>query len=462
MEALLDLDRSQPALGAQLTVALRAAIATGRLVSGARLPSSRELAAQLRVSRGVVVAAYEQLIAEGRLVARRGSGTLVATAPPASGHSQAAEMPGESIDLGGPALLRPGVPDLGQFPRAAWTQAYQRMLRTTPDAELGYGDPGGARRLRMELAAYLGRVRAARLAPDDLVVTTGAAQAFALVARAVREAGGEAVAMEEPGSPAIRGHLLAHGLRLVPVRVDADGIDVDALEQTRVSAVLVTPAHHFPTGVVLAPARRAALVNWARRSGGLIVEDDYDAEFRYDRDPVGCLQGLAPDVVAHIGSVSKALAPGLRLGWLASPPGWLDSVRAAKLAADIHGPVLEQLCFAELLAAGGYDRHLRRARRAYRCQRDALVAALHAYLPGAPIRGVAAGLHLTVELGGAGRVDDVALVDRANADGLGPLALSTTWLGPADTHGLVLGYAGQHPDRISEAVARLAALIDHP
>jgi GntR family transcriptional regulator/MocR family aminotransferase len=278
--------------------------------------------------------------------------------------------------------------------------------------------------------------------------------------------------MEEPGSPAIRGHLLTHGLRLLPVPVDADGIDVDTLARTAASAVLVTPAHQFPTGVVLAPTRRTALIDWARRTGGLIVEDDYDAEFRYDRDPVGCLQGLAPDVVAHIGSVSKALAPALRLGWLAPPPRWRSSIRAAKLAADICGPVLEQLCFAELLASGAYDRHLRRARRAYRGQRDTLIAALARYLPRAPVRGVAAGLHLVVELGRAGPgrlglgtagdVDDVALVARARAAGLGPLALSTTWLGPAGTSGLVLGYAGQHPDQITDAVARLAHLINSP
>ncbi|HEY6594660.1 MAG TPA: PLP-dependent aminotransferase family protein, partial [Asanoa sp.] len=363
---------------------------------------------------------------------------------------------GAGVDGG--EVLRPGLPDLGMFPRATWRRSYERALAAASDADLAYGDPAGAPRLRAELAGYLGRVRAARLdGPEHLVVTTGAAQAFALVAQALRDHGVTAIGLEDPGSPGIRGHLEAHGLRLEPVPVDADGLDVAALERTSLRAVFVTPAHQFPTGVVLAPHRRAALVDWARRTGGLVVEDDYDAEFRYDRDPVGCLQGLAPDAVAYLGSVSKALAPALRLGWLAVPADHRAAVHARKAAADLGGPVLEQLAFADLLATGGYDRHLRRARRAHRQRRDALVAALARHLPGVRVGGVAAGLHLVVELPDG--VDDVTVAARAHDAGLSPLPLSSTRLGEPGQPGLILGYAGQTPDRLAGAVQRLAALV---
>jgi GntR family transcriptional regulator/MocR family aminotransferase len=353
--------------------------------------------------------------------------------------------------------LRPGLPDLSAFPRAAWRRSYERALAAVADAELGYGDPSGAARLRAELASYLGRVRAARLSAEDVVVTTGAAQAFAIVAQVLAATGVTAIGLEDPGSPGIRAHLEHYGLRLVPVPVDQDGLDVAALARARLPAVLVTPAHQFPTGVVLAPSRRAALVDWARRTGGLIVEDDYDAEFRYDRDPVGCLQGLAPDVVVHLGSVSKALAPALRLGWLAVPPAHHALARRIKAAADLGGPLLEQLAFADLVASGGYDRHLRRVRRSQRRSRDALVAALARELPDATVSGIAAGLHLVIELPSG--VDDVALVAAARANGLGPIALSSTRLGPPGPPGLVLGYAAHPPDQLAVAVARLAALV---
>ncbi|WP_244871565.1 PLP-dependent aminotransferase family protein [Catellatospora sp. TT07R-123] len=451
-EVLLDLDPNLPRIGEQLVGALREAIAQQRIAPGTRLPSSRDLAADLGLSRGLVVAAYEQLTAEGRLVSRRGSGTAVAPAPP-----PAPAVAGEPAPVppGRVAPLRPGVPDLGMFPRAAWRRAYERALATAPDADLDYTDPAGVPRLRSELASYLGRVRAAQTGADGVVVTTGAAQALSLLGRVLAARGLTEVGVEDPGSAGIRGHLLAHGLSLRPVPVDGQGAVVSALGSVR--AVFVTPAHQFPTGVVLAPGRRAELIAWARRTGGLIIEDDYDAEFRYDRDPVGCLQGVAPDVVALVGSASKALAPGLRRGWLVPPAGWLDAVRQAKSDADMGGSALEQLAFAELLASGGYDRHLRRARRAQRTRRDALVAALRTYLPQARISGIAAGLHLVVELPSG--VDDRALATRARAAGLGPLALSELRYHPEGTPGLVLGYAAHTPDELTAAVAVLATQL---
>jgi GntR family transcriptional regulator/MocR family aminotransferase len=454
-EALVELDRHGGAVGDRLAAALRAAIGQGRLAPGARLPSSRALAADLGLSRGVVVNAYEQLVAEGRLLARRGSGTTVAPVAAPDSRPVAAGPAAES--RAGVAPLRPGVPDLGAFPRTAWRRAYERALTAALDADLDYADPTGVPRLRAELAGYLGRVRAARVEPGDLVVTTGAAQAFSLLAGVLRAGGTTRVGFEEPGSAGVRTHLDGQGLRPVPIPVDRGGLDVAALARAGLVAVVVTPAHQFPTGVVLAPDRRAALVEWARVSGGLIVEDDYDAEFRYDREPVACVQGLAPDVVALVGSTSKALAPGLRLGWLAVPGRLRPTVAAAKAAADLGGPVLEQLAFADLLATGGYDRHLRRARRLHRQRRDALVSALDRYLPGVRVSGVAAGLHLVVELPAG--TDDAALAGRARAVGLGPLPLSALRLTAGGPPGLVLGYAAQTPDELTAAVRALATLL---
>jgi len=405
-----------------------------------------------------VVSVYDQLLAEGRLVARRGAGTYVAAAT-AAGAGAGGVLAGPApVVTAPPTLLRPGLPDLGRFPRHAWRRAYERALRTATDADLDYGDPSGPLRLRTELAGYLARLRAARVAPEHLIVTSGAAQALTLLART---APGDRVGVEDPGSAPIRDHLLAGGLRPVPVPVDEDGIDVAALERTGVRAVITTPAHQFPTGVVLSAARRTALLDWARRVG-LVVEDDYDAEFRYDREPVGCLQGRAPDLVALVGTVSKALAPGLRLGWLAAPPARAAALHAAKSTADHGGPVLEQLAFAELLASGGYDRHLRTVRRLYRTRRDAALAALAEYLPGAAVTGVAAGMHLVVTLPSTvdgRRPDDVALAERAADAGLGALALSASRIAGTGPPGLVLGYAACTPDRFRTAIRALGGLI---
>jgi GntR family transcriptional regulator/MocR family aminotransferase len=263
--------------------------------------------------------------------------------------------------------------------------------------------------------------------------------------------------MEDPGSVAVAGQFTAQGLSVVGVPVDAEGVDVASLARRRVGAAFVTPAHQFPLGSVLSPQRRSALVRWARRTGGLIIEDDYDAEFRYDREPVGCVQGRAPDVVALIGSASKALAPGVRRGWLVVPPALRAEVTAAKAVADLGGSALEQLAFAHLLAGGGYDRHLRQARRVQRVRRDALVRALAEHLPQAVVSGVAAGLHLVVRLPVG--VDDVAVADRARAAGLGPLSLSSLRLRSSGPPGLVLGYAAATPDELRAAVVRLSTLV---
>jgi GntR family transcriptional regulator/MocR family aminotransferase len=445
------LDRRSPNLGEQLAGKLRKAIGDGRLGAGVRLPATRDLAGELGVSRGVVVGAYEQLLAEGRLTARPGAGTFVAAgaaAEPVAPRRRPAPV----------VALRPGIPDLSLFPRRAWRRAYETALGGAAAGDLDYGDPAGAPGLRVELAGYLNRVRAARVEPAGLVVTTGAAQALALLAAVLRRRGVSRVGVEDPGSASIREHLAAAGLTPVPVPVDDCGLDVAALGRTRLAAVVTTPAHQFPTGVVLAPDRRGALIAWARRTGGLVVEDDYDAEFRYDRDPVGCLQGLAPDAVALVGSVSKALAPGLRLGWLAGPADLMPELAAAKAAADNGGPVLEQLAFARLLAGGGYDRHLRVVRRIYRYRRDVAVGALARHLPDAVVTGVAAGMHLMVTLPAG--MDDAGLARRASAQGIGALALSGTRMRRAGPPGLAIGYASVPPDRLRAAIELLGAQIE--
>ncbi|MGY0235456.1 MocR-like pyridoxine biosynthesis transcription factor PdxR [Longispora urticae] len=442
---MLGLSLTGPARGDQLVDALRSAVRDGTLAPGTRLPSSRDLAADLRVSRGLVVTAYEQLTAEGWLSARRGAGTVVALAPtPTQDPFRVRDEPPL------PVPLRPGVPDLALFPRAGWRRAYEHALATMVDVDLDYPDPAGSPRLRAALAEHLGRVRAARADPAHLLVTTATAQALALLATVLP---GRRIGVEDPGSAGVRDHLLANGLEPVPVPVDCSGITVPP---PGLAAVLVTPAHQYPTGVVLSPARRAALVAWARDTGALIIEDDYDAEFRYDRDPVGCVQGVAPDVTALLGSVSKALAPAVRLGWLLVPPGLCGAVTRAKTAADRGGPTLEQLALAELLTGGGYDRHLRRARRAYRTRRDALAAAVATYLPDATVEGIAAGLHAVVSLPSG--VDDVDLCARALQHGLAPTPLSSLRLAAAGPPGLVIGYAATSPGELTDGIRLLAEL----
>jgi GntR family transcriptional regulator/MocR family aminotransferase len=450
---LVELDRTRPRVGDQLVGALREAISHGRLAPGTRLPSTRDLAADLGVSRGLVVGAYEQLTAEGRLLTRRGSGTVVA-AVATTVPRQRSDLPDRPAAV---APLRPGVPDLGMFPRTAWRRAYETALTSALDADFDYGDAVGVPRLRLELAGYLGRVRAALVPPEGLIVTAGVTQGLALMARALLARGVRRIGFEDPGPATLREHLGRLGLDVVPVPVDGEGLDVRALGRTKVKAVVLTPAHQFPTGVVLAPHRRAEVIAWARRVDGVVVEDDYDAEYRYDREPVACLQGLAPDRVALVGSVSKVLAPGLRMGWLVAPSSWLPDLFAAKADADNGGPSLQQLAFAEFLAGGGYDRHLRRARRLHRERRDAIVAALRRHLPRARIGGIAAGLHLVVELPAG--IDDVVVVERAVAAGLGPLALSALRIRRDGPCGLVLGYAAHTPHELARAIRTLATLV---
>jgi GntR family transcriptional regulator / MocR family aminotransferase len=448
-EVLLALRRGARPLHVQLEAQLREAVRTGRLAAGERLPSTRALAAQLGVSRGVVVEAYGQLAAEGYLVARPGAAPRVATgavAAPARTATPARAAPRWD--------LTPGTPDLALFPRAAWAAAQRRALREAPDADLGYPDPAGHPRLRAALAAYLGRVRGVQAAPERIVVCGGVAEALALVSRVLRRRGARRIGVEDPSHHDTR-QVLAHaGLEVVPVPVDAGGIDVAALAAAAPDAVLVAPAHQFPTGVVLESARRAALAAWARGTGALVVEDDYDAEYRYDRHPVGAVQGLDPDHVVHVHSVSKTLAPGLRLGWAALPAHLVADVTEEKRMSDLGIAVLEQLTLSAFLERGELDRHLRRTRPIYRRRRGVLLAALE----GLEVRGVAAGLHVLARLPPGRAEQDV--VTRAAARGVAVDALGPHTARVARSPALLLGYSRLSERGLAEAGRRLRTALD--
>ncbi|RAY14381.1 PLP-dependent aminotransferase family protein [Actinomadura craniellae] len=450
----LPLDRAAGGLSSQIASGLRSAVRSGRLTAGTRLPSSRDLARALGVSRGVAVTAYEQLVAEGFLVSRRGDGTRVAPLARPDGPPEPARTPSGGVTAA--YDLRPG-PDLSAFPRERWQAALRAALRALPHGTLDYPDPAGAGALRAELAGYLGRVRAAVADPGRLMVVNGVAHALAIIVRLLAEDGRGALAVEDPTSDRQLPTLRRAGADPVRVPVDGAGIDVAALARTGARAVLVTPAHQYPTGVVLSPRRRAELIGWARAVDGLVLEDDYDAEFRYDREPVGCVQALDPDRVVLLGSVSKALAPALRLGWALAPAPLAGRIRRYREETDLGTAVIEQHALAHLLATGGYDRHLRAMRRSYRSRRDALARALRAELPAATVHGVSAGLHLYVELPpGHGEAAAVAAAARA---GVAVVGAAPMWSRPAPSAALVLGYARMGEARLADAVKILARAI---
>jgi GntR family transcriptional regulator/MocR family aminotransferase len=454
-EILLPLERAPGwLLREQLEERLRTAVRSGTLAPGMMLPSSRLLAGDLGLSRGVVVEAYAQLVAEGYLEARGGSATRVAAH--ARQEAGAEEAGAEAVRLR--YNFRPGVPDLSLFPRSEWVTSVRAALRAAPDAALGYGDARGPAPLRSALSAYLGRVRGVVAHPERLVICTGFTQGLVLLGHALRAMGIDRVAVEDPSHPEQRMLIEHAGLRTIPVPVDGDGIRVDALARCEARAALVTPAHQFPLGVVLAPARRAALLTWARERDAFVIEDDYDAEYRYDRAPIGALQGVAPEHVLYAGSASKMLAPALRIGWLALPAGLTDAVAAAKYRSDLGSPVIEGLAFAHFLESGALDRHLRRVRLRYRARRDALLAALRRHIPAARVRGIAAGLHALVELPAG--CDEQALVAEAARHGIGIYGVSAYHAPGATVQpALVLGYAALAEPAIEAGIAELGRLI---
>jgi GntR family transcriptional regulator / MocR family aminotransferase len=439
----LHVDPGSTGLRAGLEGALRDAVRGGRLAPGTRLPSSRSLARDLGVARNTVAAAYGQLVAEGWLTAQSGSGTHVAShAHPDRAHAVAEREPRQPrFDL------RAGSPDVAAFPRTAWLASARRALLEASADALGYSDARGRIELRRALAAYLGRARGVRADPECIVVCSGFAQGLT----ALCEVLGGGIAFEAFGHQRHRDTVTAHGLPVSALAVDEHGAVTSEL--SRQAAAVLTPAHQFPLGPVLAAGRRTAAVEWARATGGLIVEDDYDGEFRYDRRPVGAMQALAPDHVAYAGTASKSLAPGLHLGWLVVPrPLVAEVARAVQYSG---GPsALDQLTMAKLVESNGYDRQVRRARLAYRRRRDRLVAALG---PETRVTGIAAGLHAVVELGEADEDEIVAAAAERGVvvDGLRSYAAP----GHAKTPALVVGYGTPPEHAYSTAIARLAAAL---
>ncbi|GAA2406116.1 PLP-dependent aminotransferase family protein [Streptomyces pulveraceus] len=385
-------------LRAGLMDALREAVRTGRLAPGTRLPSSRGLAADLGIARNTVADAYAELVAEGWLTARQGSGTRVARrAEPRRSAARAIRT--RAVPSRPTHNLLAGSPDLSTFPRADWLKASRRALTAAPNDAFGYGDPRGRVELRTVLADYLARARGVYADPERIMICAGFVQALKLMGPVLRKRRVREVAVESYGLDVHWDLLRDAGLRLPRLPVDGLGARTGELAGLRgAGAVLMTPAHQFPTGVPLHPDRRAAAVDWARGTGGLVLEDDYDGEFRYDRQAVGALQGLDPERVVYLGTTSKSLAPGLRLGWMVLPEALVGEVAEAKGLSDWSSSALDQLTLAEFIASGAYDRHVRAMRLRYRHRRDQLVAALAERAPGVRVSGMVAGLHAVLDL----------------------------------------------------------------
>ena len=509
----LQLDRADAPPGGLadwLAKHLRRAISDGRLPVGSRLPATRVLAGELGVSRGVVTEAYRRLAEDGQLAGRGRSGTRVVAAPfaapdggpgpafppgaapgparhPASAGAdadpaQSGTDPGvEIFDALRAAPCRidlsPGLPDLAAFPRTAWLRAERKVLDRLSPSSFGYGDPRGAPAFRLAVANWLARNRGIRVAPDEVIVVAGVAQALALLARTLRASGLPSVAVEDPGSLGARQQLHSWQLDTVPVPVDDRGLRVDQLRASGAAAVMLTPAHQFPMGVVLDGARRRDLRQWAR-DGGLIIEDDYDAEHRYDRPPVPALHAAIPGQVCYAGSISKLLAPALRVGWILAPARYHDALVTAKRDADLGNAVLPQLVLAELMGSGELERHLRFLRRRHVRRRDAMIDAVATHLPGARVHGAAAGLHLTLTFGalpgGTGLPStglpgtglpgtglpgtDTGLAAAALARGVKAHPLSWHRQRPGRP-GLVLGYAASTPAEIHDGIAVIGRLL---
>ncbi|MEV7419310.1 PLP-dependent aminotransferase family protein [Streptomyces sp. NPDC089919] len=459
-----DLHLELPAEGprrAALAEALRAAVRDGRLPPGVRLPPYRSLAADLGLARNTVADAYAELVAEGWLTARQGSGTRVAerAAAPAPGRRP---KPGPAVPAGPLHALQQGQPDAGSFPRTAWLAATRKALLAAPNDAFGPGHGQGRPELRAALAEYLGRARGVRTDPSRIVVCAGFGHGMRLLyeGRVLRGPLG----VEEYGLPYHLDVLHAAKVTTVPLPIDERGARTDDLrELPAVREVLLTPAHQFPTGGPLHPDRRSAAVDWARGAPGrLVLEDDYDGEFRYDRQPVGALQGLDPDRVVYLGSVSKSLSPGLRLGWMVLPEELVEPVLAVKGRRELWVSVPDQLSLAEFITGGGYDRHLRKMRQRYRARRDQLTAVLAEHAPHIGITGVAAGLHAVLRLppGTERSALKAAAWHGVGLDGLSFFRHPAATAPSAD--GLVIGYATPPDSAYPAALSALTRILPPP
>lgn len=472
-------DAPEGGLSDWLAASLRAAISDGRLPIGSRLPATRVLAADLRVSRGVVTEAYQRLTEDGHIVGRGRAGTVVVAIPhtpkpgPPGKTKARPERPKTVFDSppgvevfeaarAAPARidLSPGVPDLASFPRAAWLRAERAVLSELSAVDFGYGDPRGAPAMRAAVATWLARNRGITVDPAEVIIVAGVAQTLDLLAQILQQDGVKTLAVEDPGSLGTRQQFHHRDIATPPVTVDEDGIRVDELRATGAPAVLLTPAHHFPTGVVLGGERRRELMRWASE-GGLIVEDDYDAEHRYDRPPVPAIRSMLAEQVCYTGSVSKLLAPALRVGWVLPPPKYREAFVAAKRFADLGNAVLPQLVLAHLMDSGELERQLRFLRRRHRQRRDAMITAIREYLPEAKVHGAAAGLHLMITFDStAFKGNDAKLAAEILARGVKVQPLSWHHQRPARP-GLVLGYAANNQSDLAEGIATIAEALHH-
>ncbi len=439
---------------AGIETALREAIREGQLPAGTLLPSTRLLATELGLARATVVAAYEQLAVEGYLVARQGSGTTVAAL-------RVPEPAADRREVGTPAPpaadFRPGEPDPGLFPRSAWARSTRRVLTEADQQAFGYGDQRGMPELRTTLAEYLGRTRAVFTGPAGISVFGGVTSSFGFLGEAFRALGITSVAVENPSLFLLRDVLKLVGLSVVPVPVDDNGLDVDALRKLDVGAVVVTPGHQFPLGVTMSPQRRSDLIEWARQREAWIVEDDYDGEFRYDRRPIGALQGLDPERVIYAGTASKTLSPALRLSWLVVPRGFRDHLARVK---HLRGGVsaIEQLALADFIKRGDLDRHLRSARTTYLRRQERLTEVLANDAPWLTISPAKAGLHLAATLTNA-PINEPELVARAEQDDVALLGLGALWIGPPAHQGLVIGYSRPAEHQFPQALDQLRDVL---
>jgi GntR family transcriptional regulator/MocR family aminotransferase len=452
-DLLLLVDRSRPTpVSRQLEEQMRSAIQSGAFVAGEQLPSTRVLAQDIGVSRGVVVRVYGQLAAEGYLSLRQGAAPTVRAA--VRFDPKTAAQPN-----GRPRILynlRPHLPEVATFPRRAWLRAVRESLEQARAADLTYGDEAGLWDLRVEVANYLSRARGVLAHPERTLITAGSTHALSLVSRVLARRGQKTIAFENPSHYVLRAVATHGGQTVVAAEVDDRGVRPDTAGAA--DAIYVTPAHQFPTGVVLTPERRTAVIEWAQETDAWIVEDDYDAEFRYDRAPIGALQGLAPERVMYIGSTGKTFAPGLRLGWAVLPQSLVEDVSRELLNSMLQVSGFDQLAFANFLHRGDFDRHLRRMRQLYRVRRDLVVSLLAELLPSHAVRGIAAGLHVVLEmpsLPAASAVKAEAEEARIVVETLE----QHTFADDAGPAGLLVGYGGLPEPSLEEAIRGLAQIV---
>lgn len=469
--ALPPLDRAaaEP-LQRQLYLGFRAAILDGRLPAGTRLPSTRALAAHLKLGRNTVLAAFELLFAEGFVAARPGSGTVVENVPRAAPSPTRSDRPlsrrmAQLMDIEAPrgrgwgATLAPGTPDLAHFPFAEWSRLLARRWRRPGRDLLVPGNAAGHPPLRQAIAEWLGRTRAVRCTAEQVMIVSGSQQALDLAARVLLDPGGVAM-VEDPGYGGLKGVLRAAGATVAAVPVDEQGFDVALGERLWPEArlVAVTPSHQFPTGVTMPLSRRLALIDWAERRQGWIIEDDYDGEFRHSGPPLAALQGLdAAQRTIHLGTFSKSMFPGLRLGWMVLPEDLVGPFTAARRLADMAPPSLTQAAMADFMTEGLFARHMKRMRALYSARRQAFAQACARHLAGAgQLAAGEAGLHSVLWLPDG--TDDRAAAAKAAAAGLAIPPLAEFRLHPGQP-GLVLGWGNLAEERMDAVVARLAAAL---